>query len=122
MKNNSEIVLIATNKSQYKKGVKYKRVTKEKNIDIYIHTNEITNHYVPHVHISYGNDIEYVVSLIDYNIIKPESYKEHIANKMISLLGKNINEARKTWNEYSNIVKFKVDKEGNYTNQVVERM
>lgn len=38
------------------------------------------------------------------------------------LICMNINEARKTWNEYSNIVKFKVDKEGNYTNQVVERM
>ena len=92
------------------------KIAEKDNIKIYINSNEITGHNIPHCHLKYNDNNNYcVLSLIDLEKIAPDgNIKNAVVCKAQALLGKHIQDARKKWNEVHSLMKFKVS-DGKYT-------
>lgn len=95
-------------------------VGEKDNIALYINSNEMTGHSIPHCHVKYNKIKNYcVLSLVDFEKIAPDGgLKNAVILTAQSILEKNIQTAREKWNEVHSLVKFKcVD--GVYTSDFV---
>ncbi len=93
-------------------------IDEKDSITLYINSNEITKHNIPHCHVKYKSDKNYcVLSLVDFTKIEPDGGRKNaIICKAQSILKNNIQLARKTWNEIHSLFKFKMV-EGQYTSE-----
>ena len=93
-------------------------IAKKDNIQIYMNSNEITGHNIPHCHVKYNDINNYcVLSLVDYEKIAPDgNIKNAVVCRAQKLLEEYIQDARKKWNEIKSPQKFKVS-DGKYTSE-----
>ena len=98
------------------------KITEKDNIQIYINSNEITGHNIPHCHVKYNNINNYcVLSLINYEKLAPDgNIKNAVVCKAQELLEEHIQDARKKWNEINSLLKFKVS-EGKYISEFYKK-
>jgi hypothetical protein len=96
-----------------------KTIFRDANVKAYIYSNENSNHHNPHVHITIDKEKDFVISLIDCSLIKPdkESKLSRVATK---LTFEKIQYFRKEWNASSSLLKFKVH-EGNFTSDLIKK-
>lgn len=94
-------------------------VGKKDGIKLYINSNEITGHNIPHCHVKYNHINNYcVLSLVDAKKIAPDgNLKNAVIYKAQNILQKNIQKAREIWNDVSSLMKFEINEHGHYTDK-----
>ena len=85
-------------------------IAKTDNMTLYINSNENGSHHIPHCHVKYNSYTNYcTLSLVDYKKLTPDGdLKNAIVCKAQQILAKNIQAARKKWNEIDTPLKFKI--------------
>lgn len=98
-------------------------VTSKTKLKLYINSNEITGHNIPHCHVHYKDIKNYcVLSLVDLEMIAPEKNKSNaIIKEARDLLNLNLQDARKIWNEIHSVVGFEKDSNGKYTDKLIKK-
>ena len=77
-------------------------------IKTFVHSNELTHHHRPHVHIEISNNT-YVCSIDNIiQVLEPKKLPHGISSKIQQILTypNNLSECRKEWNRCINLVKF----------------
>lgn len=94
------------------------KIANKDNIQIYINSNEIAGHSVPHCHVKYNEISNYcVLSLVDFKKLAPDKNKTNaVVCRAQELLKGHIQEARKKWNEIDSPLKFKISN-GEYSSE-----
>jgi|GEM_PF-6929379 len=87
------------------------------NVKAYIYTNEKSSHNIPHVHIEIDKEKTFVISLIDHKLIK-QNKNSRLFSEAERISSKNEQLFRMEWNNSSTLMKFIVDFEGNYKNEI----
>lgn len=97
-------------------------VAQKDSIMLYINSNELNEHHIPHCHVKYNGVSNYcVLSLVDFKKLTPDGNKRNaIIKKAQELLKENIQPARKKWNEIVSLMKFKIEN-GLYTEEYEKR-
>ena len=87
-------------------------VANKDSIKIYVESNEVCSHHIPHVHVSYNHDFNVLsISLVGFNVLAGDG-RGAKAKKAIDLLKDNIDKAREIWNKCNNHSKFDVNENG----------
>lgn len=93
---------------------------KQAQISIYIKSNEMSGHFVPHVHCNYGDKINYcVLSLIDMKVLSPKNKCLKNLSKIVKVVSEHINECRVGWNKAISLIKFKTDSNNQPTDELI---
>lgn len=87
-------------------------ITNKDKIKVYIESNEMCNHHIPHAHVDYNHDFNvFSISLVDFSILAGDG-RGPKAKKASQLLKDNIEEAKRIWNSCQNHSKFDIDETG----------
>lgn len=100
-------------------AIKEVLVARKDGIKMYVKSKEKGCHYYPHVHFDYQNSENSLVVYIhnyEKRINKINDSKKE--KECINILKKNINAAKEAWNKSDAPIKFKVDSDGNITNEM----
>lgn len=94
-------------------------VDRFENIVIEIYTSEKCGYEEPHVHVSINNVLCCKISLVDgYQVLKYySSIRSKTLKKAKMMITNKLSYMRLKWNEFSNLVKFKLDKNGTPTSE-----
>lgn len=97
-------------------------IAQKDSIMLYINSNELNEHHIPHCHVKYNKISNYcVLSLVDFEKLAPDgNIRNAVIKKAQELLKKNIQPARKKWNEIVSLMKFKYEN-GQYTSEYEKR-
>jgi len=116
---NVEIPQIICGKGETRVLLEEEVVRKDK-IKIYVHSNEMCGHHLPHVHVKYNDNDNYcVVNLVDNTVLLPPNLRNAKTKEICELLNHHIQTARAAWNRTNSLLKFIMEGE-EYTSSFVK--
>jgi len=87
-------------------------IVRKDNIKIYVHSNELCGHHIPHVHVKYNDNDNYcVISLVDVSVLVPKNLKNAKTRDICKLVNTHLQKSRAAWNRTNSLLKFKKNKE-----------